>query len=128
MAQYQGLPTTSERNIRSRASVVIAPIYPEDAIRASQGGVAVAEILVNEGGSVFRVDILEAPSPSIAAAVVHALSLWQLEPATLQGKKSRFAGKITYYFVIKEGRGRVFAPDDAPYVGRWKSGDHNIGR
>jgi TonB family protein len=106
-----------ERLLRSQALTAAPPVYPADAIAAHDRGVVVAEITVGMTGHVDRVEILEAPSVSIATAVTNALDRWRFARRTVESRAVRTIGKITYYFVIDESGGHVYSPDDAPYVG-----------
>lgn len=115
-----GSATAPEGFLRQRAVRQEVPVYPEDAIRERKTGVAVAEIEIEPAGNVSRVTVLEAPSPSIEASVAGALRLWQFQPTSSQGGQVlKLRGKLTFYFVIQGGKGEVFSPGKAPYVGRW---------
>jgi TonB family protein len=107
--------------IREQAIWKVDPTYPEDDIRMGVSGVAVAELDVDEKGSITDLEIVEAPSPSIEEAMAKAIRQWRFTPTILKrtGKPVGWHGKVTYYFVIENGRGAVYAPKDAPYVGRW---------
>jgi TonB family protein len=115
--------TTAEINLRRMARKRSQPIYPEDALRDFKTGVAVAEIHLDERGRVVGVDMLEAPSISIRNSVSEALEHWRFDPALDEnGKPALLSGKLTFYFEIKDGKGIVFDPADAGYLGRWPSG------
>lgn len=53
--------------------------------------------------------------------MTQALRQWRFTPSILKRSKEAvgWQGKVTYYFVIENGKGVVYAPKDAPYVGRW---------
>lgn len=109
----------AELNLRNRVIAMEQPIFPPEAVAQGKGGVAVAEIEVDESGSVDRVTIVESPAPSIEESVKRAVRLWRFQPFEIFGKPARFTSKLTFYFVLRDGEARVYAPRDAPYVGRW---------
>jgi hypothetical protein len=76
----------------------------------------VAALSIGLDGRIEKVEILEAPDPDIATAVRAAVTRWvvpwQSRPA---GEPARpRTGKLTFYFRIVDGAGRVFNPEDMP--------------
>jgi TonB-like protein len=112
-------PKLSEKDFRSMAIERPMPAYPAESIIAKESGLTVAVVRTREDGAVSSVDVLEAPSGSIKAAVVAALSRWRFEVGKINGKPTGFMGKVSFYFVIRDGKAIVFNPDDAPYLGKW---------
>jgi TonB family protein len=117
--QQPYLASTSEAVLRASALKIVRPAYPLGAVQSRQTGVAVAQIYVDDRGLVGKVEVLEAPSPSIAESVREALGRWKFEPE-MDGRGVEVRGKITYYFVISKDKSAVLEPKDAPYVGRWR--------
>jgi TonB family protein len=108
-----GVARTSERFLRSWATVVIAPTYPEEAIRAGTTGVAVAEVRLNEKSVVEAIDVLQAPSAAVTTAVRTAIKLWRF--VRPEGSRAgTVSAKLTFYFVRIGGRYRVLSPAEAP--------------
>ena len=115
----QGVRTRkiSESGLRRLANKVVLPEFPRDAIRARKAGVAVAFLDINERGAVVKVETLEAPSPSIGAALSRALSHWSFTPPLAEDIPMKMHGKLTFYFLFQNGKPVVLRPDEAPFVG-----------
>ena len=100
----------SEGVLRRKATKVVMPTYPEEAIKKGSQGVSVTQVFVDENGEVYRATVLEAPSPSISEAVERAVKQWRFTVSSLQRVRIRFQGKLTFYFVIEGGKPRVENP------------------
>ena len=120
-SQTTKLSRFSGRNLRTITETTVVPLYPQDAIKARQTGVAVALVTVTEKGVVSKVEVLEAPSTSIGGSLSDALSQWRFKTATIDGHQTGYTGKVTYYFVFQDGKPVVLSPDQAPYIGHWPS-------
>ena len=109
--QYK-VATVSEKTLRKFAKIVVMPQYPDASQRAGAQGVAVAQLDINEEGTVSKVELLEAPDEATGNAVVMAVKLWTFERPIedTTGKPIRLSGKLTFYFVIENGRGIVRNP------------------
>ena len=116
-SQPKSLPRMSESGLRNMAKSITKPEFPPEAIQLRQTGVAVAKMTIDENGKVAKVEILEAPSQSIATSVLTALSEWHFDPATMNGQPTGFTGKVTHYFVFQKGLPVVLSPAEAPYLG-----------
>lgn len=92
------------------------PVYPPASVQQRHSGVVVAFVVATPAGPVVRVDILEAPDPDIAAAVKAALMQWTFKPVTVSGRPEPYGGqgKLTFYFRIANGAGRVLSPNQIP--------------
>jgi rhodanese-related sulfurtransferase len=112
----QRVVKTSEGSIRRRATTHVMPVYPQSLVQKRTAGVAVATVRLNLDGTMERVDVLEAPDPQIAAAVTSALNKWIVPETKVVGSTERFqtVGKLTFYFLIKNGKGVVLNPDEMP--------------
>jgi outer membrane biosynthesis protein TonB len=120
LAQEQAYGRLSEKSIRSHQVIKgDPPIYPDDALREKKSGVAVVEILIDDAAHITKITVWEAPTKSIAEAVRKAVSGWQFSRLALKGesKGRSYSGKLTFYFVIESGTGKVYDPDEAPFVG-----------
>lgn len=102
--------TVHETYLRKRATKTVPPGFPEQAKKRGAKGVVVAQINVDEQGEVARVEVLEAPDPLIKEAVIKAIEQWRFDPPTIGGKPVRIRGKLTFYYVIERGKGRVDNP------------------
>jgi rhodanese-related sulfurtransferase len=104
---------TSEMNLRRMAGDAPKPEYPAASLKAKTSGVAVGTVTVEPDGRPI-VDMLEAPDEHIAAAVKSAVARWIFKPLALEGKALRTQAKLTFYFRIERGQGKVLNPDEMP--------------
>jgi rhodanese-related sulfurtransferase len=106
----------NESAIRRMAMEKPLPLYPAESVRRGTTGVAVAAVLSNADHRVSDVTILEAPDAAIGDAVRVSLLKWRIEPTTVVGESvvRGLRGKITFYFRIVDGKGRVFHPEEVP--------------
>lgn len=102
--------TIHEETLRRYAVEVVKPSYPRRAIKRHAQGVVVVQLDVNEQGSVTKTEVLEAPDPLIGEAVAVAVNKWKFKPPTIRGNAVPVRGKLTFYYVIKNGKGRVEHP------------------
>jgi TonB family protein len=105
-----------ESSIRRVATNKVLPDYPPGSIAAQRSGVAVAAIVSDTEGRVSSITVLESPDAAIGQAVRAALGQWKVPPTQVAGRPERIglSGKITFYFRITNGRGRVFHPEEMP--------------
>jgi TonB family protein len=106
---------TSEWGIRNSATKDPRPVYPKTAIDKGITGVVVASLLIRPDGRMETIVILEAPDPSLATAVREAVNQWTFRPDPW---KNSLTGRLTFYFRIVNGRGRVLDPKEMP-GSRW---------
>ena len=101
-----------EDGMRKSASKTVMPLYPEEALKKREQGVAVIELQYDTKGDVISTSLLEAPSRSIGDEVVAAVKQWKFTPSKKQdGTPVSVRGKLTFYFAIdKDGKGRVQNP------------------
>lgn len=102
--------TAREDTLRDHADKQILPAFPAEAAKANISGVAVAKVRINENGNLTSVDIVEAPHPSIAQATAEAIKQWKFKFYENTGTPECFNGKLTFYFVIEDGRAFVREP------------------
>jgi len=102
----------AEGVLRRKTIHVVLPSFPPEALRRRAQGVAVAELEVNEEGYVAHSRVLQAPDPAIRAAVEEAIKQWTFRPTTVRKTPVRVVGKLTFYFVIEGGKGRVLNPEE----------------
>jgi TonB family protein len=101
-----------EDGMRKSASKTVMPLYPEDALKKREKGVAVIEVQFDAKGDVVNTAVLEAPSRTIGDAVVAAVKQWKFVPSKKEdGTPVSIRGKLTFYFEIdKDGKGVVKNP------------------
>lgn len=101
-----------EDGMRKSASKTVMPLYPEDALKQREQGVAVVELQYDDKGDVVNTVILESPSKSIGDAVSRAIKQWKFVPSKREnGTSVSVRGKLTFYFEIDtQGKGSVKNP------------------
>jgi TonB family protein len=102
--------TVSATTLRSLAMVAPTPAFPEPSVRARVEGVAVAHVVVSTNGHPITATVLEAPDARIGRAVAQAISGWKFKTLDYGGRTQRFAAKLVFYFVVREGAGLVLTP------------------
>ncbi|MGH9397559.1 MAG: TonB family protein [Terriglobia bacterium] len=100
--------------LRNRATKQVMPVYPPKSEKLGHSGVAVGQVTVDHGGRVSAVQILQAPDDAIRKAVAKALQNWTFRPETIHGVPIEFTGELTFYLVIKNGKGMVLNPNQMP--------------
>jgi TonB family protein len=109
---------TSERIMRSKILSTVIPSYPTDAVQSRRNGVCVVYVSLDANGGVSSVQIVESPTMSIFNSVEQAVTRWRFKPFKAKdGEPILMSSKLTFYFEIKNGKGFVFDPNDAGYVG-----------
>ena len=105
-----------EGGLRRSAIMAPTPEYPRASIATKAAGVAVAEVIFGADGKTRTVDVLEAPDAHIAEAVRTAVAKWTWRPVTISGRPEQHAGrgKLTFYFRVVNGQGRVTSPAFKP--------------
>jgi len=103
----------TEGGLRAQVTHKVLPSYPKEAVAAKAEGVAVALVRARPDGTVIDVQSLQAPSPSLAAAMKEALLQWVI-PASKSFAGMETVGKVTVYFVIQGGRGLVLDANQMP--------------
>jgi hypothetical protein len=118
---YAQTGTLAEGAMRQMATRTVMPVVPPDALAAlTRGvGVAVGQLVFDERGTTTDVTVLEAPSPSIAAALSKALKQWEFKRMRIGDPTPRLSSRVTFYFVARDGAVVVLNPQDAGYIGRW---------
>src|SRR5262249_26373018 len=95
--------TAREASIRNMAVNKVLPAFPPEAVNASAAGVAVAQVRLDENGTLTSVEVLQAPHPSIAQATIAAIKQWEFKFAKNEAAPECFNSKLTFYFVIEDG-------------------------
>lgn len=102
--------TTVESVIRKAAIKSVMPKYPSSSRKRGANGVAVADVEIDEDGEIAMVKIVESPDRETGRAVEKAIRQWKFTQLKAQGKPVRVLSKLTFYFVIQKGKGRVENP------------------
>ncbi len=104
------LAKVPEPVFRRLINKLVIPVYPDGAKKRGEHGVAVAQIRLDEQGNLTDVQVLESPSGEIGEAVTNAVRQCKFKAATTDDGPVLVEGKLTFYFVIEGGRGRVENP------------------
>ena len=100
----------TEIGLRRAALTSVTPSYPASSVKAGVSGIAVAAVVTSTvAGGAPSVEVLEAPDQAIADAVREALGKW-----TFRVLQWPMRAKVTFYFRIEQGKGRVLNPQDMP--------------
>ncbi len=116
--QAQGLAKTDEVGMRWSAIQAPKPVYSKAAVDKGITGVAVASVLAGTDGHVETVVVLEAPDPALAATVRDALVRWTFKPVAYKESAFKITARLTFYFRIENGAGKVLNPEEMPGA-RW---------
>ncbi len=95
-----------EGAFRQGATERVMPVFPAAALERRSAGVVVLQVTAEPNGHVGDVVVLETPDSDIGTAARAAALEWRFPMAarTVQGK-------LTFYFVIENGRGVVRNPE-----------------
>lgn len=107
----RGAGYTSERFFLKSVVTKVRPEYPPEDIQSGVTGVVVVEIQLSSDGRVFRTQVLEAPSSSIAVAANKALEQWKFRP--WWPANYIMASTVTMYFTKEDQQFRVRFPEEA---------------
>jgi hypothetical protein len=115
----QRLVRVSEWSMRRSAVESPVPDYPPASLEAGVTGVAVAAVAFSADGPMTTVVILESPDEHTGAALREALLRWRFTPVWYPGPEGAWVaaggrGKLTFYFEVVGGMGRVRGADEMP--------------
>ncbi len=102
----------AEVALRKIVIKAVVPAFPAQSQSRGDVGVAVAQILVDRGGEVKDVHVLQAPDAEIKDAVASALKQWKFQPTTVGGNPVEVQGKLTFYYALDHGKGVVRTPQE----------------
>jgi TonB family protein len=93
-----GAPVRVGGNIRTPAKITdVAPVMPEQAVRAGIRGVVILEVVIDTDGSVKTARVLRS-IPLLDAAAVEAVRQWRFEPTMLNGQPVSVIMTVTVPF------------------------------
>ncbi len=78
----------------------VQPTYPEEARKSRIQGIVKISAVIDPKGTVTKVEPIESPDPTLAAAAVDAVKKWTYKPATLRGKPVKVRMIITVAFKL----------------------------
>lgn len=96
----------AEGAFRQGATEQVAPVFPATSLARKSQGIVVLLVTAEPAGHVGNVSILEAPDAEIGAAARMAALRWRFSPSS-----RTVQSKLTFYFVIDNGRGVVRNPE-----------------
>ncbi len=76
------------------------PVYPNDAKQAGVSGKVVIEGIIGMDGAVHDLHVVSAPSPSLAASALLAVSHWEYKPYILNGQPVEVKTTINVIFSL----------------------------
>jgi len=109
-ASAAGYVVIGEESLRKLAIRSPTPEYPTTSKQNRATGVSVTKFYVDEKGNVENIQVLQAPDQFIEVSLVKAISQWKFKPYHFNGRTTRVLGKLTFYFSLERGRGRVQSP------------------
>ncbi|MFN7986478.1 MAG: M56 family metallopeptidase [Thermoanaerobaculia bacterium] len=78
----------------------VQPTYPEEARKNKIQGNVILSAVINEKGTVSRVEALESPDPTLTTAAIEAVRQWTYKPATQKGKPVKVRLTVTVSFKL----------------------------
>jgi TonB family protein len=75
-----------------------APIFPSAQKKKSRSGRATVEFLIDEKGNVALPRIISSDAPEFGYAAVQAVSTWQFDPPTANGKAVITRARVPFDF------------------------------
>jgi TonB family protein len=101
---------SSEWAFRLNATRRVVPEYPAEALRAGAQGAVVLSLYHDGEGNASQIKVLQSPHPAISDAATEAAKQWKWRKFVSGGIARPVRGKLTFYFVIEDGEGRVENP------------------
>lgn len=77
-----------------------SPIYPEDAKRAGISGTVIIQAVIGRDGWIHDMQVIKAPTASLAAASLGAVSQWRYRPYLLNGEPIEVETTVNVIFSL----------------------------
>ena len=100
---FMGTEEIAEAELRSLATKTVMPTFTAAPNAKIVEGVVVVQLDIDEQGNITQLNIIETPDPALTAPLSDALRQWQFKPPHLNGQPITIRGKLTFYYVIKDG-------------------------
>jgi len=98
-AAPDGAPSGSGKVINGKAIYLAKPAYPVEAKKDNASGQAQVRVVIGENGKVLNACTVNKIHPALALAAEISAFQSEFEPTTVNGKRIRLTGIITYNFV-----------------------------
>ena len=100
----------TERGFRLNATHKVMPEFPAEALKDGAQGVVVLSLYHDADGYAAYIKVLESPHPAISEAAIRAVQQWRWRVFVSGNVARPVKGKLTFYFVMEDGAGRVEDP------------------
>ena len=81
--------------------------YPREAMQSGAQGRVIVAVVFDEFGDLSKIEVLEAPHPSIRQAVIDTLKDWKASRHSTTSGPSNLVGWLSFDFTIQDGAGHV---------------------
>jgi TonB family protein len=78
----------------------VTPVYPQDAKAAHISGTVVLRATIGREGNIIDLQVVEAPSPSLAASAMRAVSRWRYKPYLLNGEPVEVKTRVNVIYQL----------------------------
>jgi len=76
------------------------PVYPQDAQQARISGTVVLKATIGTDGGIHNLQVISAPSPSLAASALFAVSEWVYKPYLLNGEPVEVQSTVNVIYTL----------------------------
>lgn len=97
----------SEAALRQTIVRTTTPPYPREALESGAQGRVIAAVVFDEDGNLSKIEVLEAPHPSIRQSVIDTLKDWKAARFSTSNGRIKLAGWLSFDFTIQDGVGHV---------------------
>ena len=96
-----------EAALRQKIVKTTTPTYPREALESGAQGRVIAAVVFDEFGDLSKIEVLEAPHPSIREAVIDTLKDWKAGRFSTASGPINLVGWLSFDFAIQKGVGHV---------------------
>ena len=97
----------SEAALRRTIVRTATPPYPREALESGAQGRVIAAVVFDEDGNLSKIEVLEAPHPSIRQSVIDTLKDWKAARFSTSNGRIKLVGWLSFDFTIQDGVGHV---------------------